>query len=302
MTLPNFLIIGAMRAGTTSLVEALSQHPDVIIPSKEPHFFSFEGKDSEVPEFGKSKIITRLDVYKELFEGRDEYLARGDGSPSYLPDHNAAARIKHHVPDIKMIAVLRDPIDRAYSNFCHEIKFGRNPSDNFKDAIRINDQLGARKKVPIWATYTYQGFYFRHLSHYFDIFDRSQIKVYLYEDWSNQPQIMLHDIYNFLEIDCNFEADVNVYGKSGNLKSRTLHDFFRHPPSVFRKVAKTIIPESLNRVRRRLQQKMLNSILTDNPPMDPDVELQLRDLYKDDIIKLQDLIQRDLSQWLRISA
>ena len=293
MTLPNFLIIGAMRAGTTSLVDALGQHPEVVIPTKEPHFFSYEGKTTHIP-----KITTTIAEYQALFEGKEHVLARGDASPAYLPDRDAPERIHHYIPDVKMIAVLRDPVDRAYSNFYHEVKIGCNPADNFTDAIRINDELAAQNKLQQWATYTYQGLYFKHLTRYYKLFDASQIKVFLYEDWCQQPQVMLRAIYEYLGIDADFEAGVDKYGRSGELKHRGLHEFFLHPPPALRWIVKKVIPARLNQTRQRVQRTMMNAIVADNPTIDSDVEKKLRAFYREDILHLQQLIRRDLSKWL----
>lgn len=293
MTLPNFLIIGAMRSGTTSLADTLSQHPDVVIPSKEPHFFSFEGKSTDIP-----KITTTIAEYQALFDGKEDILARGDASPRYLPDRSAPARIQRYIPDVKLIAVLRDPVDRAYSNFYHEVKIGCNPAESFEDALRINDETAANDEFQLSATYSYQGFYFKHLTRYFEFFDTSQIKVFLFEDWSRQPQVMLREIYEFLDIDAHFEATIDSFGKSGDVKYRGLHDFMKHPPPALRRIVKNVVPERLTQTRRKIQRTMMNAIVSEKPTINPDTESRLRSLYRQDILQLQDLIRRDLSKWL----
>ncbi|HEY1419866.1 MAG TPA: sulfotransferase, partial [Candidatus Dormibacteraeota bacterium] len=126
MTLPNFLIIGAAKSGTDSLYGMLGQHPQIYIsPSKEPMFFVAEGLP-EVPYRGPSdrEVLLRwdswvntLEHYESLFGGATVEKAIGEASTWYLYDEGAPHRIKHHVPDAKLIAVLRNPVERAYSAF-----------------------------------------------------------------------------------------------------------------------------------------------------------------------------------------
>ena len=122
MTMPNFLIIGAMRAGTTSLYHYLKQHPQVYMsPVKEPRFFALEG---EKPDPGRptderlmNHSITDIEAYRALFQAVSKETAIGEASPLYLYSPKAPERIRHYIPDAKLIAVLRDPVERAYSHF-----------------------------------------------------------------------------------------------------------------------------------------------------------------------------------------
>jgi hypothetical protein len=122
MTMPNFLIIGAAKSGTTSLHHYLKQHPQVYMSQiKEPSFFAFEGTKPAIPgpwkRWAAHNFITDIQAYRSLFQGVSDEVAIGEASTIYLVHPTAPQRIRHYVPDAKLIAILRDPAERAYSNY-----------------------------------------------------------------------------------------------------------------------------------------------------------------------------------------
>lgn len=130
MTLPNFLVIGAHKAGTTALYNYLKQHPQVYMsPAKEPRFFALEGKNLKFlgpkKDPGNRCRFTTLEAYRELFQGVSSEVAIGEASTLYLYSQEAPKRIQHYIPDAKLIAILRNPIKRAYSNFVHAMQDDR---------------------------------------------------------------------------------------------------------------------------------------------------------------------------------
>src|SRR3712207_4104321 len=128
MTLPNFLVIGAMKSGTTALYYYLEQHPEIYMsPVKEPNFFSQENA---------ADTVTHIGTYEQLFKGASGKKAIGEASHSYLYEPRAAAEIRRYVPKVKLIAILRNPIDRAYSHFLHMVRSGTEPLDDFAQALR----------------------------------------------------------------------------------------------------------------------------------------------------------------------
>ena len=130
MAMPNFLIIGAMKSGTTALYYYLEQHPQVYMsPVKEPNFFCSE-------ENSDGDFATRLGAYQDLFRDVSGEKAIGEASHCYLYEPEAAARIQEYITDAKLIAVLRDPVDRAYSHFLHMVRNGSEPLTDFALALR----------------------------------------------------------------------------------------------------------------------------------------------------------------------
>lgn len=295
MVMPNFLIIGAQKAGTTSLYHYLNQHPQIYMSSiKEPHFFTLEGEDYDFngpngklqlnPEF-----ITTLDAYQRLFEGVTHETAIGEASPSYLYSSKAPERIQHHIPDVKLIVILRNPIDRAYSSFLHCIRGGYEPLRDFEQALqqeeeRIRNNWGRR-----WH-YKAHGFYGVQLKRYFERFDRNQIQVYLYEDLCNNSTGLVQDIFKFLQLDETVTPNISTKHNVSEMKGNKFFYTLQQGLSPFKNIIKPLIPEQLRGSFRK--QALIK------PPFPPKLRQELIELYREDILHLQNLINRDLSQWL----
>lgn len=292
MTMPNFLIIGAQKAGTTALYEYLRQHPQIYMsPVKEPHFFTYEGEKVDSRGPGRSSIfpITNIDVYRTLFQGVSNEMAIGEASPSYLYSLKAPERIRHYVPKARLIAILRHPVERAYSNFLHLIRDGREPQTNFVQALREEETRICDNWGFHWH-YQQKGFYYTQLKRYFDMFDRDQIRVYLYEDLSTNPVSVLENVFQFLGVGEEFALDTSIkHNVSGIPKNEVLHSLLIRLKPITTAL-KPFLPA-------KLRQYIRDQILV-KPQLSPEVRQQMIGVYRDDILRLQDLIQRDLSQWL----
>jgi hypothetical protein len=288
MTMPNFLIIGAMKAGTTALYYYLEQHPQIYMsPVKEPDFFCFEGEKNL-----DGSPVTDIDTYRDLFKSVSSERAIGEASHCYLYKPRAVERIKHYVPEAKFIAVLRNPVDRAHSHFLHRVRDGTEPLTDFARALRED----AHRKNP--QDYVGRGLYHGQLKRYFDAFGRDRIRVYLYEDLSDAPLDTLRDAFRFLEVDGTFVPDVSLRRNvSGYPKYKTLDAVLRRP-SLVKQALKLYLPA---RLRWRLSTAFDNlktRNLTEPPSMPPEVQRQQIEIYREDVLKLQELICRDLTGWL----
>lgn len=297
MTMPNFLIIGAAKSGTTSLYHFMNQHPQIYLsPVKEPHFFAFEGRDPRTQGPGDimHSAITNLEDYQSLFKETADETAIGEASTTYLYFPGAAERIQHYIPEVKLIAILRHPAERAYSAFMHLTREGREPLAEFAQALREEERRISNNWSPLWH-YAQGGFYYSQLKRYFDKFDQRQIKVYLYEDdFGTYPLGVIKDIFCFLEVDDRFIPDMSVrYNVSGIAKNKALHTLLTKKNPI-KRVIRPFFPEGL---RRRIRNKFMNRNLV-KPALAPALRKQLINVYREDILKLQELIQRDLSQWL----
>ncbi|MEL7038722.1 MAG: sulfotransferase [Cyanobacteria bacterium J06592_8] len=296
MTLPNFLIIGAAKAGTTAIAEYLKQHPQIYMSSvKEPFFFSFEGQKLDFRGPGDSEAfhlaITDLADYRQLFQGVENEVAIGEASTTYLYTPNAAERIHHYIPNVKLIAILRNPVERAYASYLHLIRDGNETIMDFSEALdreqqRINDNW-----MLLWH-YQQVGFYYSQLNHYYNQFDPQQIKVYLYDDFKADALGLIKDILSFLNVDDTYTPDLSIrYNVSGIPKNRFLHNLISGN-NVLKKIAKPLFPRSL--------KQLIRTKNLEKPEMSKEVRERLVNLYREDIVKLQDLINRDLSQWLKV--
>ena len=299
MTMPTFLIIGAAKSGTTSLYAWLNQHPQIYMtPIKETNFFAFEGEKLQYPkgticEIYLSNCLTSLESYRKQFQGVSTEIALGESSPSYLYHPKAAERIKHYIPDVKLIAILRNPVERAYSQFLHHAR------ENFESCLDFSEALQQEKnrmRDQWWWGYFYQdiGFYHPQLKRYMDLFNKEQIRVYLYEDLRDNCRELLRDIFSFIEVNEQFIPDMSTrYNVTGIPKNRLLHDFLSKP-HFLKSAFKEIIPQKLG---SKITTNLRNSNLV-KPQFPEEVKQQLIQFYREDILKLQDLIQRDLTAWL----
>lgn len=302
MTMPNFLIIGAAKAGTTALHSYLKQHPQIYMsPKKEPHFFAFEGEKLDFRGSGGDQqwlnraAITDIETYRAQFQEVSKQIAIGEASTLYLYIPRAPERMRHHVPDVKLIAILRNPVDRAYSAFLYLMQDELEPITDFAQALREEETRIHENWVPIYY-YQQMGFYYTQLKRYFDMFDQEQIRVYLYENFSTNPISILQDAFRFLGVDDTFTPDVSLRENvSGIPRNKVLNKFLVKPHPI-KSILKPFLPEG---VRRSLMVSLKNRRNMDKPPRLPlELRRQLIEVYREDILKLQHLIQQDLSRWL----
>ena len=291
MTMPNFLIIGAMKSGTTALYYYLEQHPEIYMsPVKEPNFFSSQEQENA------ADAVTNIGTYQHLFRGGSGKKALGEASHSYLYEPRAAAEIKRYVPEAKLIAILRNPIDRAYSHFLHMVRTGMEPLDDFAQALREEEVRIHKERT--FQDYIGRGLYYQQLKRYFGIFPQEQVRVYLYEDLSGAPISTVQDAFRFLKVDDSFVPDVSLRRNvSGQPKYKTLDGLLRRQSRI-KHAAKIYLPA---RMRWRLS-KTFDDLKTRNlaepPPVQSKVRRHLIGVYREDILKVQELIHRDLSGWL----
>lgn len=302
MTMPNFLIIGTAKAGTTALYSYLNQHPQIYMsPEKEPHFFAFEGERLNFGGIAGDRAwlnraaITDLETYRKQFQRVSKQIAIGEASTLYLYIPKAAERIKYYVPEAKLIAILRNPVERAYSAFLFQIRDDLEPITDFAQALQEEKIRITKNWVPIYY-YQQMGFYYTQVKRYFDMFSRDQIRIYLYEDLSSDPMSILQDTFQFLGVDHKFVPDVSLrHNVSGIPKNKILNSFLLKPHPI-KSILKPFLPEGL---RRTLIVSLKNRRSLDKPPPLPiELRRQLIEVYREDILKLQDIIQRDLSRWL----
>lgn len=300
MTLPNFFIIGAAKSGTSSLCMYLRQHPKIYMsPIKEPHFFSFDNasKMTKGPGDPIYKAITDLDQYKHLFDNVKDEIAIGEASTSYLYRPETPKRIHTMLPKSKFIAILRNPVDRAFSAYMHVVRDKRETAKNFSEALSLeNTRLGAGWE-PIWH-FTNVGRYYNQISRYYHIFDREKIRIFLYEDLIEDQVKLLHDIFKFLEVDTDFIPESSVrFNVSGEQKSDLLHKLnllLFNSPNPIRWLSRKVVPDIWRgNIVNWARQKNLKKT-----QISPETRDKLGNIFEGEILKLQDLIERDLTQWL----
>ena len=294
--MPSFLIIGAQKAGTTALWWYLRQHPDVFMPErKEPHHFTFVGSP---PRFsGPRSVLDRAIVdraeYERLFASGRGRRALGEASPSYLYAEGVAERIRATIPDARLIAILRQPAERAFSAYLHFRRDGREPAASFEEALALEEE---RRRAGWGYPWRYRdlGFYARQLARYYAVFPRDRLRVYLTEDLSRDALSVVTDAYAFLGVDSSFRPDTSLRPNvSGIPRSPLLQPVFAWQGPVRARLA-ALIPRG---TRMRLRSTLGRTLLQ-RPRLDPETRARLTADFADDIRELNVLLERDLSPWL----
>jgi hypothetical protein len=294
--LPNFFILGAPRCGTTMLYEQLRRHPQIFMsPVKEPFFF-FPGEDRYVFPDGRAVLgMQSQEDYQALFAGGRRSKAVGEASTLYLYSSKAPARIRRDVPDAKLIAVLRSPVDRAYSHFLFHRMQGFEPIERFSEALAAEGARIQNAWFPFWY-YREVGRYAGQIRRYYNTFARDQIQFFLLEDFQTCPAVAFHSMYQFLGVDADARMRTALrVNRSGTPKSGLLNSLLTKPNGL-KNLFKRVLPASLlNSLSRRMMNWNLSA-----PTMDQETRRVLQDFYREDILETQELIQRDLSAWLCI--
>ncbi len=293
---PNFIIIGAMKAATTSLYTYIKQHPDIFMTKvKEPMFFNNFNQNTDFKVLAnKSKKVNSLLDYFSMFSSVKNESAIGEASPAYIYNENAPHLIKEHLPDVKIIAILRQPTDRAYSNFLHTKRADRENVNSFEQAIKIEKERISDNWSPLYH-YIQKGFYSVQLKRYYNLFPKENIKVYLFEDVVKTPKETLKDIFKFLNVDENIEIDVS---KKSNVSGtpKGILGFILKKMRYYNLMPKFAISDYLPTFIINL---LFKSVYKDTEKLDSVLRKELTDkYYREEILKLEKLIDRDLSNWL----
>ena len=288
--LPNFFIVGAAKAGTTSLHHYLKQHPKIFMsPLKEPHYFANLSNCRR-----KIRVVNDWEEYISLFRGAKDHIAVGESSVSYLCHKGAARNIIQTIPNAKIIVILRNPIDRIFSHYLMDMREGKvDPDLSFKDLI-MKDYLAQKEKK--WcekSMFVECGMYCSQVKEYLDTFGKKNLMILFYEDMIENSYSFFAEMFHFLGVDMNFQPD---QGRKYNTFSVPRNPFFKivYTSSTVRNIGRRILPEK----RKAIVEKLLLR-KSDKPSLSRDDRNFLKELYMDDIMELQDVIERDLSTWCR---
>jgi len=300
MTMPNFLVIGAAKAGTTSLRTYLDQHPEIFVPGRgEPSFFAHEGETPRYKGPGdddwNGTLFTDLAAYEALFDPVDGQAAVGEISPRYLYFEKAPERIAARIPEARLIAILRHPVDRAYSHFLMNRSRGCEPAATLAEAI----ELEATRAEQGWGwdwSYVGAGLYHAQLQRYFARFPPDRIKVFLYEDLKDQDTFF-PDLFDFLGVDPDFRPDTSArHRKAQAPRSYALQQVVKQP-SAAKSLVKQLVPAGA-RMKAREWIMSRNAVAPER--LSPEVRRALFDRhFAAECRRLESLIGRSLAPWFR---
>ncbi len=291
---PNFFIVGAAKAGTTSLYRYLEQHPQVYMPSlKEPNYFSRLGERNGPQRF--VEVVNDQDTYLALFEGAAGYQAVGEASTSYLGLEETADAIREQVPEARIIMVLRDPIERAHSHYLMAFRNGIQRRSFYEVIVREledpNVGWGAN-----WHRYTM--LYYPGVKRYLEAFGAERVLVLLTEDLGRDPRGVVGEVAEFLGLDTapvdriDYAEEYNPYRAPRN----------RLAPLVMGSNALRYVAMDLLRVPRPALRFLRDRTLfkrQEKPVLDSRSLELLRETYENDISRLEVILERPLPELRR---
>lgn len=297
---PNFFIVGAPKSGTTSLYHYLKQHPDISIPEKEPRYFIKDSilgvseEDPIKPYLLRSSILDENE-YFDLYKDKTEKILC-DSSTQYLFHHDEVIpKIKALENEPKILILLRNPIDRAYSNYQHNLSTFENLS--FEKAINQEQQRSDKKFNSFWY---YQGLslYSSQVRAYQKEF--KDVKVLFFENFIKDINGTLSDIFDFLEIDSSFEpSNFMVNKKSTGVPKRkwvnSLLQYFSGLSFLKNSFYGLFGKEKTKLIRELVMRKNLTKT---KKGIDDKLRLQLESFFLDDVNKLKEILPLQNVNWL----
>ncbi len=298
MPLPNFVIIGAARSGTTSLYRYLAQHPGVFTsPVKETNYFAWE---AERPPEGSAPILDQIypvrsaAAYRALFDEVSGQRAVGEASPRYLHVPGVPERLTAELPDVRLLAILREPARRAYADYMVRRRKGIE-GRSFEALIEAEAPRLHEPPPPGSRPILHHGLYHTHLRRWLAAVPRDRLLVLLHDDLAADPADLFARLCRFLGIADFATTDSTVrYGPAGLARSPALD---RVIAGHLARSARNLLPTVVRGPARRLVRwaRRQNSR---RPEMPNELRTRLAELYHDDILALSKLIGRDLETWL----
>lgn len=300
---PNFFIVGAMKSGTTSLYHYLTKVNGVFMSLiKEPNYFASE----DFPSNTYLEVVRKKDDYLSLFSNAKDAVAIGEASTNYLYSERAAFRIQEFIPNAKIIAILRDPIERAYS---HYLQYVRNKYENahnlsFLEAVRKDYEL-TNKGIGVSALYVEKGLYYQQVKRYLDLFGRENVKILFFEEFINYPYEHVAKVLEFLRVCPDVPDNVGrVYNKTyipnskfgkSLISSKILADTIRAIPEPIKKQMRKYILSNFH--ESNLKNQMRRYIVGEAAEVHEiplDGKDYLQEIYRDDVRQLSTLLRRPI--------
>lgn len=296
---PNFLVIGAAKSGTSALYNQLASHPEIFMSAlKEPNFFAFVDCGAHFTGPNDADTINRRSVtdpgaYRALFARATGEQAIGEASTSSLYSPTAPEAIRRFNPEMKLIALLRNPVDRAFSSYRHLVRDGRE-TETFAGGLAAEDERIAAGWSHIWH-YTEAGFYAPQLRRYKELFPPDQLAIFTYDRFSTEPEAVLREIFTFLGVDPEILPDTSRrYNVSGKPRFGLLHKLVigKNP---LKSMARPLIPRAVRRRVVSLTQSW--NVIPEAPRMEPEIHARLHALFEGQIDELESEYGLDLSPW-----
>lgn len=285
-TLPTFVVIGALKCGTTSLQHYLTQHPEIQMPSrKETDFFS--GPPNGIPYATGSKRVASLDEYEQLFDPTSP--ARGEASPNYTTHprrKDTAARLHAVAPDAKLIYLVRDPVARTTSHYHHRLSV-EGERRSLREALSDLDDP--------YSPYTCPSLYAMQLELYLEHFPQENIMVIDQADLYVNREAVLREIFGFLTVDTSFTSPLFAQEINTGRERRTYSPFIVLVRRAQRSPLQRL-PRGLRVKLRRSVEQVISSPLQEER-LNDELRARLQELYAPDVKRLRELTGKAFSTW-----
>jgi len=290
---PNFFIVGAAKAGTSSLYHGLRQHPDIFMSyPKEPHHFTQVNPPHDLRWHFEGHL--EPERYLRLFEGSQGFPAIGEASTSYLCHPLVAQRIRQQVPEARIVISLRDPVERAYSHYLMHVREGIQ-NLGFYDAL-LEDMERTDEAWAISHFYVDKGRYASQVRRYLEVFGKERVKVVLFDDLKRDPGATVREVVRFLGLDPAAVATTDAAQVRNPYRaSRGRWAEFLVGNKFSRMLGETIVPRSLGSF---IYEHFLLK-RADKPPMEPRAQELLLEIYEPEIEALEKILGRDLPELRR---
>ncbi len=296
---PNLFLVGAQKSGTTTLSVMLAGHPAVFMCSpKEPGYLAFGERGYTAtdgygrPGHPRDWVVTGESEYLALFQDAPREASwLGEASTWYLAEPGVAQRLADFSPDARIIAIVRNPAERAYSAWCHARRDREEPGDSFAQALAMEARRDDASHI---LRYREMGHYAEQLRRYFEVFGRQRVLVLLYEDLRDDPDQLWRRCCDFLDLDASDRAPPAYrQNRSGKPRSRLLYGLMRS--EGFKRRMKRILPLGLAAwAKHRVEAVNMRRF----PPMPEQQRRLLEREFESEVRDLMQLIDRDLSHWL----
>jgi hypothetical protein len=300
--LPDFLIAGAPKAGSSALHAALSAHPQLFLSAvKEPKYFLCGDRPPPLytgpgDPHSRREWVWRREEYEELFAEAPVSARLGESTPFYLADADALRRIRQTIPDVRIVVVLRDPVDRAYSNWMHLWTDGLEPESEFLAAVRAEDARIAAGWAPFWR-YRGLGRYGEQLQTMYSLFPRDQVQVVRYRSLVEEPAKTIDAVCEFLDV----EAEVVATVPRDNTKPFV-------PDGPRRRVLSRVVragagagaffkPQLWRRASRPVLRAMHVGQSTPRPALTPEQRAEVLEPLLPDIDRLENVTGESFADW-----
>ncbi|MDH3670788.1 MAG: sulfotransferase domain-containing protein [Gammaproteobacteria bacterium] len=290
----DFIGIGAARCGTSWIANILRSHPKICV--SEPKEIRYFNRYVLPVSKAKGKVNSNCDRdlawYLDRFRHAREGQLRGEYSPIYLYDEAAASAIKSCFPDVKLIACLRNPADRAYSHYW------------LHRGSSVLGNIAFERALQQEEAYVGMGLYAKQLKRYLARFDRDQLLVLIFEELIRNPAIEMRRLFEFLGVTLELELDFSRYGinQRAKVRSRALKRAAFSVSWLLVNARLSMVVDWFRKMGVHTLLTSINSAPLRYPPMAEATRLRLMEIFNEDIAELENLLERDLSQWRVLGA